>query len=347
MGNSVLLRTELILIFIAIFGFCQVFAQQDKVEVVVDGSIHSADEIMVMMIDSKVRYSLMTGEADSIPVDTSGPQVLPAGIFLGENYEFQIHTLPDSLESDFQKAEELYLSKKYLEAALAYKSVLERCSHFNYLMTFIGDSYVVAGHFDSAIVYLEKSIDSNFIDYQAHWYLANAFAHTDRYEEALQQMHLAHLLNPNHELLNGNLVNRRAENDLPPMSRAFEPKYDLRQSGDEILIRFDPMWLQYSLVKAIWFAEPGYRDKMVAELIHPVEAIILEEKEAVFSHLSREARRELRARLIEDDLYDEFVIYEFLAYESPEIMLYLSPDFLNRIADYLLVRHEYLALLPN
>lgn len=315
-------------------------------EVVVDGTLHESFEIMRLLEASTINYEIM-GMPDSIPEDTLEPIVLPPAIFMGRDGSLMTWSLPDSIRQYYDSIETVYEAEDYGKAAEMYKELYQRAPGFTYALTLVGDAYVLADQYDSAIVYLKKSIEYNFIDYQAHWYLSKAYWYSNRDDEGLREIHLAHLLNPNHQLVVDQANEQRALQDLWPLGGWRTPRYLIKQIEGGAQVFFEPEWIGYALVKALWEAEPGYREKMAGDSTHWVVAVVKEEKEAIASYLVDSVKVPLVDKIAENDNFDQFVIYEFLASKNPSMMAHFSPEWLNHLADYMMLRDQYWAILSR
>ena len=319
---------------------------EEKPEVVVDGTLHTLGEIMALLDRSAVKYDVM-GMPDSIPEDTVRPTVLPPAIFLGSNGELMTWALPDSVQALYDSIEAVYQAENYAKAAELYKDLYKRAPDFTYALTLIGDAYVLAYQYDSAIVYLSEAIERNYIDYQAHWYLSRAYWFLNEDQEALREIHISHLLNPNHQLVIDEANEQRALKELWPLGGWRTPRYLIKEVEGRVKVYFEWEWMAYALVKALWQEEPGYREQIGGDNSHWVATSINEEKEAVAAYLADDVREPLVNKISADGNYDEFVIYEFLASKYPTLIPHMSREWIDRLADYLIFRDQYWGILSS
>jgi tetratricopeptide (TPR) repeat protein len=134
-----------------------------------------------------------------------------------------------------------------------------------FALTLIGDCFYNLGDYENAIFYFDKAMARNFIDYDAHWFKADALKNLGDMDGALREITIAHLLNVNHESLNMVLRRYREIIGRPWKEMNFEPWYELEISGDSVFVKADPGWLGYASVKALWKYEPGYAESMIGE----------------------------------------------------------------------------------
>jgi hypothetical protein len=64
----------------------------------------------------------------------------------------------------------------------------------------------------------------------------------------------------------------------------------------------------------------------------------LEEKEAVISMMIENQKKEMFKNLLKDELFDEFVYYEFISKQYPQLILFTAADgdrLFSRIIEYI------------
>ena len=211
-------------------------------------------------------------------------------------------------------------------------------------MVYIGDTYYAQQRYSDALTWYRRAIDSNYIDYLAHWACANALVYLGQQDKALREITIAKVLNRNNPRITTKLVeiyrlNKKNYNDW-----YFTPLYELSDDYDAesekvtVKIRFKDYWMSYAMAKAVWKYEPGYAEAMGNNLV-------LGEKEAVFAYWviassNKAAKKTLPTKVLklalDNSCYDAYVIYEALLPENPSIALYLGEEGIGMIADYIL-----------
>jgi len=213
--------------------------------------------------------------------------------------------------------------------------LLDISPEYSSAYTYIGDAYYLLGDYSQARTNFEEAIKCNFIDYQAHWFLADALQQLGDSESAVKEITIAHLLNVNHPDIVNKLKQLRDIVNRPWKEWEFNPQYSLDNSNDTIFIKANPDWTIYALVKAIWKFEPGYAEKMVGPDRKNDIVIIPEEKEAIVGLVSGNEHFENIREIIEDGFFMEFVYYEIYAPIAPESMDLMPRDTFNRIIEYI------------
>ena len=197
---------------------------------------------------------------------------------------------------------------------------------------------------DKAIEYYEKAIRLNYIDYLAHWFLADAYISTGRKEEAKKQILIAHILNRNNKRIIDAMYEILKENKLSYNSQwQFTPQIELKKKeATRFEVKYKGIWLGYALAKALWEYEPGYKTTIGAtdsSLFH-----LNSEKEALLGVLTA-ASKEKKSSLSEDilslrkaldkKLFEEYAYYEILLPEHPFVAYNFPESLVDNIAEYI------------
>ncbi len=297
----------LILIFLAL---SVVSAQEIKI----DGKIHSSGEILQLLEQSSLVYEL--GELDDSVVTNDSLPVVSNQLFIQKKdnkITLDIYTLPKAIEDTLLLAEKAFGEKNYEDALILYRKVQKLAPEYYVVLTFIGDIFFMKENYDSAKVYFEKGISYNFIDYNAHWFLADTEWELGSKSRAIEQVTIAHLLNVNHPLIKKRLIRYRNENNRIWRDWAFYPQYTLGKEGNNVKVKFHPDWIGYVLVKALWKYEPGYAENMFGPSYADQVVCFLEEKEALASLLAHNEKLDPIPQIIKAGFVNEFILYEIVA----------------------------------
>lgn len=198
--------------------------------VVVDGHLHTLDQILKLSMDSKLAYELAVWSDSIMPQDTAQPIVLPPMLWpkiVDGQPRYTMQTLADSIQIVMVAAETAYADSKLDSAMSLYRLILERAPSFVQTKTLMGDVFFLRGKYDSAITLYREVIEANPADYQTHWFLSNALAKVGDSSEALRQLTIAHILNVYHNLLKEDLVDYRARIGKPWKEWEFKPRYEI------------------------------------------------------------------------------------------------------------------------
>ena len=223
------------------------------------GQIHSPEELFKILEESEISYALESDE-DIEPAGFEANQLSTNLVKVIKNGEeiLTSFTLNDEAAEIWEEAEQSFAKAEFEQAIELYHQVLVADPAFTKAYTTIGNAYFNLEQYDSARFYLQKSIDNNFVDYQAHWFLASTEQKTGNDEKALREITIAHILNPGHTVLKRTLKLYRKRMDRPWDEWSIEPAFDLiEESEDEVRVRFANGWMMYALVKALWFLSRG------------------------------------------------------------------------------------------
>lgn len=306
--------------------------------------LHSAAEIFKIMEESEITYEFtnLHGEIE-IPDRSENLNYHNAYRVIDEN---GIHTYEYSLEGEaaehFKKAEEYFNTKKLPEARDEYLKVLEIDSTFFKAMTYIGQTYEIENNLEKASEWYQKTIQANYIDYMAHWFLADAYKNTGEKDKALLEITIAHILNRNNPRIIESMNEIFKMNKLNRHDWAFNPQMRLEKyDKDKVRIVSDPTWLGYAMTKSVWQYEPGYRESMG---VKEDEFSFLEEKECFISLLGGLDKKVLKKTpefkalnlAVQNDLIDEYIVYEILLPEYPFVAYQFPEEFIENISRYLI-----------
>ena len=339
-GSLVNFTVLSIILFVCSIG--NVFAQTDDEKIVIDGTLHDPSQILKLLEQSPLIYLIDEYKPDSMEMAKAETEVLSDQLFTrttdGQTDLLQ-YSMADSCLQILKQGEAFYADNDLPNALLAYESVAGCEPQYHKIWTLIGDVYFSLNQDDSAIYYFKKAIDSNFVDYQAHWFLADTYWRSGKKEEAVREMTIAHLLNVNHTDIWSVLEYYRNESGRPCNKWSFDPRYEIKASNDTIHVYAASGWISYALVMALWEYEPGYTEKMTGS--ENPESLIstLKEKEAVLCYLAENIDNKDEnwgriEQIIKDDLLNSFIIYEIWLKDLPAVSLLISPDSFMSLVDY-------------
>jgi tetratricopeptide (TPR) repeat protein len=330
----------LLLSISAVSGWCG--DDGKSAPIAIDGHIHTTQEILKLMDQSVIVYQLgsisdaseYTTEQDSLNNSLSTERYV---IQVDGHPSVRLFDMSGTLAAMLASADSAYQKREYDRAILEYRKVYDQFPDYHRMLVFIGDGFYGAEQYDSAAFYFQEALDKNFIDYQAHWFLADALWELDRQTEATRELALAHILNRNHQVLLHHLKNRREVSDRDWKEWSFGPLYSVHRDAVDshlVIISCDTAWIGYALVKALWQFEPGYSKKMLGHDLEEGAFNLLEEREALACQLSSKKDPGVLGQIIKSGFTTEFIIYEILARQHPEAMASISTELLGRIADY-------------
>ncbi|MBN1211472.1 MAG: tetratricopeptide repeat protein [candidate division Zixibacteria bacterium] len=340
------MKKKLALCFLVIIAFSFSLAQEDSSsgrDTAAFEDIHSPAEIMEILEKSALAYTL-TELPDSLSEIIQREKTVLNNnyyIYYDEDGSARLanYQTDDSAVALLNQGDIMFAANHYDSAVVLYKQALGVDSNYFWTLTVIGHAYYFLGEFDSSKFYYETAIRKNFVDYNAHWFLADLLWKTGDTARALEEITTAHLLNVNHLNIKMRLQELRNLSSSPWKMWSFEPRYDISREGNKIIVKFDLEWLPYAIVKAAWKYEPGYCRQMAGEDYSEERLYINEEIEALNAWLTLKENSpdDLFYRvneILEDGFLYSFLYYEIYAPYSPLILLKLPREEFNLLIEY-------------
>lgn len=326
---------RLTLIFLLPILFCGVIKAQD---------LHTPAEIFELLDKSKISYSIEILKKPIFSPNRSN-NILTNEVYRVEEEgrlavkQYDGH--PDTKDL-IEQAERYFRNGERLKARETYLEILKTDPRYYKVMTYIGQTYGMEKDFDMAKEWYTRAIKINYIDYMAHWFLAEMYLSTGEIDKAVEEITIAQILNRNNPRIQLSLEKIYNKKKLKSPDWVFNPQYKLDSKKEgKVDVKFEEGWMGYALVKALWKYEPGYAESMGEKQGIPS---IIEEKEAILSLLSVLDKKkikknpELKALMdaLDNDLIDAYIFYEILLPQYPHIVYQLTDDFTNDIKDYVL-----------
>lgn len=240
-------------------------------------------------------------------------------------------------------AEAPFQNKELTEARETYQKIYKIMPEYSKMTTYIGQTYEYQKKFDLAKSLYQKSIENNYIDYMAHWFLGRLLFKSGKIKEGIKELSIAHILNRNHKYIFAELKEALLYDGLLLEDWTFNPQIELEQvSEQKVIIKYQTQWLGYALVKACWAFEPDYKKSMGVE-----DGIFssLEEKEALASlyvgvakdkKILKKPTFNTLKNALENKSLDQYILYEVMFAQHPIIALQLPQKTLESISEYIL-----------
>jgi len=207
-------------------------------------------------------------------------------------------------------------------------------------MTYIGQMYENEGDFDNAIEWYQTAIDHNYIDYMAHWFLADAYQRKGHLEKTVDEITIALILNRNNPRIKASFSNIYKQKKLKNSDWVFNPQVQIDSIGiSEVKVAFGEDWLGYALVKALWEYEPGYSELMG---VSKGSYSTIQEKEGIASLLTALSKKQLKKipefkalkQSLENEMIDEFILFEIMLPKIPFAAYQLPKETILNIKNY-------------
>lgn len=306
-------------------------------------------EILNFMEASPTQYEVeqLFGE-----VEKRERPVLPHGAFIvvidGVEHTFEYKDMLGCKAEKWQnKARELMSLEKpnYSKVRKFYTKILKEDPNNAQIHTWIGESYYEQENYEEAKKWLKTAIELNNIDYLARWLLAEIHLKNEELDAAVQAITVAHIYNRNNPRLLIRLKEIYKEKGLAYYQNwGFDPQYDVYREKDIVVVAGDGIWLTYGMYKAVWNFDPDYR--YIKEQQAVTDYLFQEEMEAAigtfmtYTTLHKEDQRGMPAmsafgRALDQEMVEEYTMYEILSVDRPTIANYLTADFLERLIQYI------------
>ena len=308
--------------------------------------IHSSIEILKIMSASKIGYQIATLSKPITATDYSEK------LNYHDSYRLQTdssiltkqYRLSEKSSAILQKAEMYFQAKDIDNALITYKSVLESDSTLYFVMTYIGQIYEDKGDHTNAIIWYKKAINKNYIDYMAHWFLADNYKAINDLKGAVEEITVARILNRNNRRIKKSFDNIFLKAKRDTTDWYFNPQVEITKVDDKTVnVLMDAKWVGYGMCKALWKCEPGYSESMGVE---KGKYSTLEDRECLVSELIALTNAKIK---IDDDKqllvlrntvdaksFEEYILYEIVLPKQPAVAYQLPQSTIESIKNYIL-----------
>ncbi len=308
--------------------------------------IHSTSEIFKTMNDSKLMYKINSLVNPIVCKDFSNKlnQHSYYRVKKDSTLETREFSITGNVKYLYDQAEKLFGERKLDQACVYYQMTLKNDSTLSNVMTYIGQIYENKRDFNEAMIWYKKAIQNNYIDYMAHWFLADAYMTKNDQQKAEEEITIAQILNRNNIRIRKSKANiflaaRRDTSDW-----YFNPQVAITESTDKsISVSADAKWFGFAMAKALWLHEPGYRESMG---VAKGEISFIENRECLATlvtalengktKISNDPQLQVLRNAALDGYLDEYIWYEIILPERPFVAYQLPEETILRIKDYIL-----------
>lgn len=313
---------------------------------VISQQIHSPAEILNILENSKITYEINTLEkqieckdfSDKLNYHDCFRVSTESGLY---TYKISVNERAKPL---FEKAETFFNANNPDSALLYYKLSLNADSSLFTVMTYIGQIYGAKGDYENANIWYIKAIEKNYIDYMAHWFLADSYLSMNDLKKAVNEIVIAQIFNRNNLRIKKSLVNIFEKAKRNTEDWCFNPQMELnRISDNKVSIAITEKWIGYAIAKAVWTFEPGYKESMG---VSKGQYSIIEDKECLISLLiglenaKIKIKQDPQLRILKDavdkKLLDSYILYEIVLPQTPFVAFQLPKQMIMEIQDYVL-----------
>ena len=300
-------------------------------------------EILKILTDSRIHYRLDL--LNSVLVDTLDYPLNQNDFYQkidGSSITLMHYEYDSESQEFFNDAEKLYQKDDFAGAREMYSKVLSKNRNNSKIMTYIGQTYNHEANAKEAIKWYKKAVKANFIDYMAHWFLADAYFMSNKPKDALREIYIAHVLNRNNPRILYSLSRILQSNDLIYDDWSFSPQYELYTRNDTVIVNFTAEWLAYAMCKAAWQFEPNYRSDKIgsnSQLSSQEETECLANLVIAHENANGDVPSKVDAinrlsTVFKDKAHIEFIFYEIWMRPYPHVVFTQPEELIERAAKY-------------
>lgn len=319
---------------------------------------HTPMEIILLMADTNAQYSIQPWtENDKKECKDYSERLNSNNLYrykTSEGYVIKEYSVNKKAMELMGLAEECFSESKYDSAKKYYELVLMEEPAYHKAKTYLAQMYMLTENFERAKKLLIEVIENNYIDYMAHWFLADIYCYVEKdYKSATKEICIASVLNRNNPMLSEALEKIFRTAGKKFNNWCFVPQYEImRFSPTGVNLKFERDWMMYAMTKAVWANEPGYLEIFG---VNEDPGSYYEESESLInlyiSHIELEKKgntdfmnniifRKLRESA-DAKVFDKYVYYEAVLREYPSLAYIFTENFINDIVSYLLeIRFE-------
>lgn len=306
-------------------------------------------EILTFMEASPTKYELEQLYGD---VPQKERQVLRHGTYVketeGKEYQLEYKDTETEEETLWRtKARDLVSVENpaYEKARRYYHKILKKSPLNAQVHAWIGETYYEERNYKKALVWLNKAIELNPIDYLARWLSAEIFLQNGQTDTAIYTLTLAHIYNRNHPRLLKRLVEVYQEQETPYYQNwGFDPLMYVYKDGETVVVTAEGIWLTYGMYKAVWNYDTDYQ--YIKEQQEVTDYLFQQEMEAIigtymtYNNLKQDDKRNYPVMnafglCLDYEMVEEFVLYEILLVDKPSLSHYITPVFMERVIKYI------------
>lgn len=306
--------------------------------------IHSPSELFAIMAESSIMYELGILEEEVTAPDRSNQlnynnvyRVVEGDALLTKEYK------PNLEAKRFaDQAERLFRLSDYIGAREQYKLALEADPSLYYIMTYIGQTYGMEKNFEKAVEWYKKSVEANYIDYMAHWFMADAYKELKQLDEAIDAITTARILNRINPRIYLSMKEIYKLKKVKTPDWTFNPQLQLDSVAENtIKISVHEDWFGYGVAKALWTYDTDYRKKQGAK---PGSFSSTEEIECIIGLLTSFDKKRAKKdpmiktlnKAIEDKQLIAFIFYEIILPKHPYVAYQLNEQIITDMKDYVI-----------
>lgn len=338
------MKNLLITVFV-IFLFCvsDVFGQK----------FHTPAEIILLMSDTNAQYNIQPWlENDRKVCEDHSENLNSNNLYRyrgSEGWVIKEYLIGKRTKELMNLAEEYFIGLNFDSAKLYYELVLKEEPGYYQAKTYLAQMCLLTEDSERGKKLLEEVIRSNYIDYMAHWFLAEVYCYCDKnHDAAIKEICIASVLNRNNPRLLEAMKKIFGASGEEFNDWCFVPQYEItRFSPTGVNLKFELDWIMYAMTKAVWANEPDYKrifgvDDDPGSYYEESESILNLyishtelEKKGKKDFMSNVVFRKLR-EAADSKMLEEYIYYETVLRKYPSLAYIFTEDFIKDIASYLM-----------
>jgi len=312
--------------------------------------LHSPSEMMEIADKSKVSYNVTeaTHDYDHRPDTGNVLQAKYRRTASGSGFHIEAYDINIPAVRASRKAENAMRDQRFDSATYYYLDTYAKDSTYTIALTYAAQACARAGKYEDAVLLFKRSISKNYIDFLAHWYLADAYVAMGKNTLAQESIIVAHLFNRNHSGIQADLkrilaLNQHQYDD----SWYFNPQTEITKvDATHVDVKATEAWIGYAIGQALWTYEPGYKESMSNNEDLRFNMDMQQElltAELVYMGSSKKKQRDaypqdLKALKVAQDkgLFDAYIYYEVFLPQFPQLAAHFPEDIMDSMREYIL-----------
>ncbi len=305
---------------------------------------HKPADLLKILKASKTTYTV--GNLDMVIPDSKYNITNSANIMHEDsNGQFVAKkvVLAKGADSTWNEAERLFKEdSNYKEARKVYRDVLDIDPDYYPAKMQIAKTFEIEKDYEKAEASYKQAISKNYVDYLPHQLIAEDYLKEKKYDEAVDEISVASVLNRNDTSVSADMNKIYAKTRMKYGDWTFTPQYKLEKgkTDAEISVLVKKGWYGYAIAKAIWKYEPGYAQNTDAT---PDNVTLIQERECLMNLLAGQDSIKAKdtdpgilalADAQDYKLMDGFIYYEILLPAHPSLVYQLPNNVIKSIRDY-------------
>ncbi len=250
----------------------------------------------------------------------------------------------------FEKGETFFSNKDFKNALLNYEKAFELDNQNLKYICYAAQCHILLGNPQKAIKLCKKYLKTNYNYYLLHYFLASAYENIGDYDQAKDEIILAHILNRNHDHIIESMNQILAKLKKQQVSWNAYIKSDIIVNKDTVIIYQSPDSTKnfenyfYLICKALWLSDSTFvseRKVTIAGELHFALAMEIDSyhnKLSAFQIYNIEDKEPLEVKefikAVEAGFENQFILYEKILVDNPAFAYDFTEKSLKLLLQY-------------